>query len=302
MSSTTESTENELGTVMPKSPNFQLGFAVAVAMSFEPLRVAFTSNVTDFVTPCRVRSPVSMNAKSPEGASGSARPETFLGASSAIRKRFVSSVSRLMNPSRWDSSLEIVVISTLIFEPDEKVPSVLSVKRPCAPVMVRTASDGAGTRASCSRTRTVAFDAGSTLKVIPPACGAAVAVAPAVVVRAVAKGADAPLPPHPASRTSASAAARLGASTVTNTHDPLHLRMDATVIRVYAHLIECDDGALAAVEPDIEWASLVARGHGVELLPPVHERDRGACGRADLVRPVRPLRFPAHRLDDLDLV
>src|SRR6266542_1405461 len=67
MSSTTESTENELGTVMPKSPNFQLGFAVAVAMSFEPLRVAFTSNVTDFVTPCRVRSPVSMNAKSREG-------------------------------------------------------------------------------------------------------------------------------------------------------------------------------------------------------------------------------------------
>lgn len=36
---------------MPKSPNFQLGFAVAVAMSLPSPRVARTSKVTDFVTP-----------------------------------------------------------------------------------------------------------------------------------------------------------------------------------------------------------------------------------------------------------
>ena len=36
---------------MPKSPNFQLGSAFAVAVSFPLVRVALTSNVTDFVTP-----------------------------------------------------------------------------------------------------------------------------------------------------------------------------------------------------------------------------------------------------------
>ena len=96
ISSTIDRTENELGGCMPKSLNVQLGLAVAVAVSFPLERVAFTSNVTDFVTPCSVRSPVSWNVKSPDRASGSVNPVVFFGTSSDVLKRVTSSGSRRM--------------------------------------------------------------------------------------------------------------------------------------------------------------------------------------------------------------
>src|SRR6185503_9128710 len=199
-------------------------------------------------------------------------------------------------------------MSTLIFEPVANVPSGLRVKLPCAPAIVMIASFGAGKRTSCSRTRTVARDAASTVQVIAFACGAAVTTAVAVGVAVgaslwtVGAGDGVDAPPHALSRSSATAATRLATGTVTNTHDPRHLRMDAAVICVYAHLIECDGRALAAVEPDIERPALIARGHGVEFLAHVHELDRCAGGHAQLLRRVRPRGFPADRLDDLDLV
>src|SRR6185503_4023526 len=199
-------------------------------------------------------------------------------------------------------------MSTLIFEPVANVPSGLRVKLPCAPAIVMIASFGAGKRTSCSRTRTVARDAASTVQVIAFACGAAVTTAVAVGVAAgasvwtVGAGDGVAAPPHALRRRRATAATRLATGTVTNTNDPRHLRMDATVICVHAHLIECDGRALATVEPDIERSALIARGHSVEFLAHVHELDRCACGHAQLLRRVRPRGLSADRLDDLDLV
>src|SRR5438093_3743232 len=63
-----------------------------------------------------------------------------------------------MKLSRSRSSLESVVRSMVILEPDAKVPSAFRANEPFAPVAVRTASDGRLTPTSCSRTRIVAFD------------------------------------------------------------------------------------------------------------------------------------------------
>src|SRR6185503_6996792 len=177
-------------------------------------------------------------------------------------------------------------MSTLIFEPVANVPSGLRVKLPCAPAIVMIASFGAGKRTSCSRTRTVARDAASTVQVMAFACGAAVTTSVAVgvalggSVRTVGAGGWVAAPPHALRRSSATAATRLATGTVTDTHDPRHLRMDAAVIREHTHLIECDGRALAAVEPDIERSALIARGHGVEFLAHVHELDGRAGGHA----------------------
>src|SRR5437660_11079315 len=69
-----------------------------------------------------------------------------------------------MKLSRSRSSLESVVRSNVIFDPDANVPSEFSVKEPFAPVAVRTASDGRLTPTSCSRTRIVAFDLSVTVQ------------------------------------------------------------------------------------------------------------------------------------------
>src|SRR5437762_7483552 len=88
-----------------------------------------------------------------------------------------------MKLSRSRSSLESVVRSNVIFDPDANVPSEFSVKEPFAPVAVRTASDGRLTPTSCSRTRIVAFDLSVTVQAASDAAAAvAVAAMPAVGV------------------------------------------------------------------------------------------------------------------------
>src|SRR2546426_2265503 len=82
-----------------------------------------------------------------------------------------------LSRSRW--SLERVVRSNVILDPDPKVPSALSSKEPFAPVAVRTASEGRLTPTSCSRTRMVAFDLSLTVQA-PAEATAALAVADAV--------------------------------------------------------------------------------------------------------------------------
>src|SRR5258705_5846909 len=142
-------------------------------------------------------------------------------------------------------------MSTLILDPVVKVPSGFSVKLPCAPVMVMIASFGAGRRTSCSRTRTVARDAASTVQVIAFACGAVVTTTVAVGVAVggllwtVGAGAGVAAPPHALRRSSATAAIRLITGTVTDTNDSRHLRMDAAGICVEPHLIEFDRPRLA---------------------------------------------------------
>src|SRR2546428_14129469 len=91
-----------------------------------------------------------------------------------------------LSGSRW--SLERVVRSNVILDPDSNVPSALSSKEPFAPVAVRTASEGRLTPTSCSRTRIVAFDLSVTVQV-PADATAAVAVLDAVAaLSAVACG------------------------------------------------------------------------------------------------------------------
>src|SRR6266568_5837768 len=184
ISSVTLSTRNGTdGAVIPKSPNFQLGFAVAVAPRSLPSRFAVTSNVTSLVLPLIVMFPVSVNVNVPLVASGSARPLVFVGTKFAVGNWRTCNVSFLMKLSRSRSSLESVVRSNVTLDPDSNVPSALSSKEPFAPVAVRTASDGRLTPTSCSRTRMVAFDLSVTVQVPADAVVlAAVAVAVVVVV------------------------------------------------------------------------------------------------------------------------
>ena len=72
------------GAVIPKSPNFQLGFAVAVAVRAPPSRFAVTSNVTSWVLPLIVMLPVRVNVKVPLVASGTVSPLVFVGTNSAL--------------------------------------------------------------------------------------------------------------------------------------------------------------------------------------------------------------------------
>src|SRR5687767_207372 len=199
-------------------------------------------------------------------------------------------------------------MSTLIFEFEAKVPSGFSVKAPCAPVMLMSASIGEGSRTSCSRTLIVAFEVGSTFQVIAFACGAVVADAAGLavgeLVTTAAEGDGAAAPPHAASSRSSSASAvtRLGTGTFTNTHDPRHLWMHAAVICEHTHLIECDRRGLVAVDRDVERPSRVVGGDRVELLAAIYERDRRAGRDAQLLGGIGPFRFLARGLDDLDLV
>src|SRR5437899_10089385 len=104
-----------------------------------------------------------------------------------------------LSRSRW--SLERVVRSNVILDPDVKVPSELSSNEPFAPVAVRTASEGRLTPTSCSRTRIVAFDLSVTVHAAAdPVVPAAVAVAVEVVLgAAVAVGVSSVAePPHAA--------------------------------------------------------------------------------------------------------
>ena len=88
------------GARIPKSANFDVGFAVAVAVSVAPSRFAVTSKVTSFVTPCNVSLPASVNVKVPLAGSGSVRPVAFVGTSVAVGNCPTASVSCLMKLSR----------------------------------------------------------------------------------------------------------------------------------------------------------------------------------------------------------
>ena len=100
MSSSIERTDAARGTLMPKSPNFQDGSAVAVAVSFDPSRVALTFRVTSFVLPCTVIFPAIANFMSADSDSGSVAPLSFSGTNSAVGKRRVSRVLSFMKLSR----------------------------------------------------------------------------------------------------------------------------------------------------------------------------------------------------------
>src|SRR5437870_2671290 len=184
---------------MPKSANLHVGFAVAVAVRFAPSRLPRTSNVTSFVVPWIVTFPESVSVKSPLAGTV---PLIFVGTSSALGNWLVRSVSILMKRSRSRWSLVSVVRSNEIFESLVNVPSTLSVKDPVAPVATSTASDGALTPTSCSRTRTVAFEVSPTDQV-PCATGPAVPGAVAVGAGAVLGVAA---PPHAATNSTASRA------------------------------------------------------------------------------------------------
>ena len=158
-----------------------------------------TSNVTSFVVPWIVTFPESVSVKSPLAGTV---PLIFVGTSSALGNWLVRSVSILMKRSRSRWSLVSVVRSNEIFESLVNVPSTLSVKDPVAPVATSTASDGALTPTSCSRTRTVAFEVSPTDQV-PCATGPAVPGAVAVGAGAVLGVAA---PPHAATNSTASRA------------------------------------------------------------------------------------------------
>src|SRR5438874_13805310 len=117
-----------------------------------------------------------------------------------------------MKLSRSRSSLESVVRSNVIFDPDANVPSEFSVKEPFAPVAVSTASDGRLTPTSCSRTRMVAFDLSLTVQTLADAAvvaaGVAVVVVDGVGVEVVVAGEEDP--PHAAARQLARAASEKG--------------------------------------------------------------------------------------------
>src|SRR5205823_10587114 len=88
------------GARSPKSSNFQVGFAVAVAVRVAPSRLAVTSNVTSFVVPRMVMLPVSVKVKLPLAGSGKVRPVTLVGTNSAFGNCLVPRVSCLMKLSR----------------------------------------------------------------------------------------------------------------------------------------------------------------------------------------------------------
>ena len=94
-----------------------------------------------------------------------------------------------MKSSRCRLSLASVVMSKLIFESDENVPSSFSWNVPAAPLATSTASDGRLTPTSCSRTRTVAFEVSLTVH-IPPAAAVAVVVGVGDVVATVGVALD----------------------------------------------------------------------------------------------------------------
>src|SRR6267143_4473206 len=182
ISSVTLTTRNGTdGAVMPKSPNFQLGFAVAVAVRSLPSRLATTSKMTSLVVPRMVMLPVSVKVKLPLVASGRESPLTFVGTNSALGNCRTCKVSCLMKLSRLRSSLERVVTSKLIFDPEANVPSAWRSNDPVAPVAVSTASDGRLTPTSCSRTRIVAFDLSLTAQASVDVAAVATAVAVGVV-------------------------------------------------------------------------------------------------------------------------
>src|SRR5213594_4042312 len=186
ISSVTLSTRNGTdGAVIPKSPNFQLGFAVAVAVRSLPSRLATTSNVTSLVLPRMVMLQVSVNVKLPFVASGRESPLTFVGTNSALGNWRTCKVSCLMKLSRLRSSLESVLTSKLIFDPDANVPSPFRSNDPIAPVAVSTASDGRLTPTSCSRTRMVVFDLSLTVQALADEAVVAATVAAAVAVGVV---------------------------------------------------------------------------------------------------------------------
>ena len=118
----------------------------------------------------------------------------------------------MMKLSRSRLSLESVVTSKLIFDPELNVPSLCRSNDPVAPVAVSTASDGRLTPTSCSRTRMVAFDVSLTVQALADEAVVAATVAAAVAVVVVdgvgvavvvAGEAD---PPHAAARKLAKAA------------------------------------------------------------------------------------------------
>src|SRR2546425_5491640 len=206
ISSVTLTTRNGTdGAVMPKSPNFQLGFAVTVAVRSLPSRLATTSNVTSLVFPRMVMLPVSVNVNVPVVARGSESPLTLVGTNSALGNCRTCKVSCLMKLSRLRSSLESVVRSKLIFEPDSNVPSPFSSNDPVAPVAVSTASDGRLTPTSCSRTRTVALDLSVTVHAPADAAVVAAGVALAVAVGVEVGAAGDADPPQAAGTTPAKA-------------------------------------------------------------------------------------------------
>src|SRR5436190_16804425 len=110
-----------------------------------------------------------------------------------------------MKLSRSRSSLESVVRSNVIFDPDANVPSEFSVKEPFAPVAVRTASDGKLTPASCSRTRIVTFDLSVTVHAAALVVAGVVGVAAAVVAVALGLGSETVAAPPPQAVTSIAA-------------------------------------------------------------------------------------------------
>src|SRR5438067_11605532 len=101
-----------------------------------------------------------------------------------------------MKLSRSRSSLESVVRSMVILEPDAKVPSAFRANEPFAPVAVRTASDGRLTPTSCSWTRTVAFDLSLTAHVRVAAAAVADATGAAVVGAGLALTSTEAAPPQ----------------------------------------------------------------------------------------------------------
>jgi hypothetical protein len=131
--------------------------------------------------------PASVNVNVPLVASGIVSPLVFVGTNSAVGNWRTASVSFLMKLSRSRSSLESVVRSNVILDPDANVPSEFKVNEPFAPVAVRTASDGRLTPTSCSRTLIVAFDLSVTVHAGPEA-DPAVAESAAAVAESAAVG------------------------------------------------------------------------------------------------------------------
>src|SRR5207248_9423419 len=133
-------------------------------------------------------------------ASGRVRPVTFVGTNVAVGYCRVLRTLCFTKLSRCDWSLVSELTSKEICDPGANVPSSFSWNDPLAPVATRTASDGKFRLASCSRTRTVAFDLSETVQVCAPAAMVALAAAVGVGVAlgvAVASTATWPAPAQP---------------------------------------------------------------------------------------------------------
>ncbi len=125
-------------------------------------RVTVAFQVTSLSTPWIERFPVRSNCQVPDVGSGRGSPLTFVAAKVAVGKRRVSSVFALTKLSRRLSSLLSVLRSTTKVEPGRTPPSAPSRMMPEMLAVLRTASCGAGTMASCSRTRTLTLDRSPT--------------------------------------------------------------------------------------------------------------------------------------------